>query len=71
MLVNEIVTKTDGVPLFVEELTKTVLEAGLVVDRGDRYALVGPAMSLAIPSTLEDSLTARLKPRRSGRARCW
>jgi predicted ATPase len=56
----EIVAKTDGVPLFVEELTKTVLESGLLKDAGDRYELSGPLPPLAIPATLHDSLLARL-----------
>ena len=56
----QIVAKTDGVPLFVEELTKTVLESGLLRDAGDRYELAGPLPPLAIPSTLHDSLLARL-----------
>jgi predicted ATPase len=57
---DQIIDKTDGVPLFVEELTKTVLESGLVEDRDDHYALAGPLPPLAIPSTLQDSLMARL-----------
>ena len=56
----QIVAKTDGVPLFVEELTKTVLESGLLQDAGDSYELAGPLPPLAIPSTLHDSLLARL-----------
>jgi class 3 adenylate cyclase/predicted ATPase len=56
----QIVAKTDGVPLFVEELTKTVLESGLLKDAGDRYELTGPLPPLAIPATLHDSLLARL-----------
>ena len=56
----QIVGKTDGVPLFLEELTKTVLESGLLHDQGDRYELAGPLPPLAIPSTLHDSLLARL-----------
>jgi predicted ATPase len=55
-----IVSKTDGVPLFVEELTKMVLESGLLRDAGDRYIVVGPLPHLAIPTTLHDSLMARL-----------
>ena len=47
-------------PLFVEELTKTVLEVGLLRDAGGRYALAGPLPALVIPATLEDSLMARL-----------
>ena len=45
--------------LFIEELTKTVLESGLVEERGDRYELAGPLPPLAIPNTLHDSLMAR------------
>ena len=56
----QIVAKTDGVPLFVEELTKHVLESGLLVEGPDRYRLDGPLPPLAIPSTLQDSLMARL-----------
>jgi predicted ATPase/class 3 adenylate cyclase len=56
----QIVAKTDGVPLFVEELTKAVLESGLLSDAGDRYELSGPLPPLAIPETLQDSLLARL-----------
>jgi class 3 adenylate cyclase/tetratricopeptide (TPR) repeat protein len=59
-LLEQIVAKTDGVPLFVEELTKTVLESGLVVERGDRFELDGSLPVLALPSTLRDSLIARL-----------
>ena len=57
---QEIVAKTDGVPLFIEELTKTVLESGLLADEGDHYALTEPLPPLAIPVTLQDSLMARL-----------
>jgi predicted ATPase len=56
----QIVAKTDGVPLFVEELTKNVLESGLLVEDGERFRLDGPLPPLAIPSTLQDSLMARL-----------
>jgi predicted ATPase len=56
----QIVGKTDGVPLFVEELTKTVLESGLLRDAGNCYELAGPLPPLAIPATLQDSLLARL-----------
>ncbi|UPK40979.1 hypothetical protein IVB18_49620 (plasmid) [Bradyrhizobium sp. 186] len=52
--------KTDGVPLFVEELTKTVLESGLLREQGNCYELIGPLPPLAIPTTLKDSLMARL-----------
>jgi TOMM system kinase/cyclase fusion protein len=59
-VVEQVVAKTDGVPLFVEELTKMVLESGLLQEREDRYELVGPLPPLAIPATLHDSLMARL-----------
>ncbi len=59
-IVEQIVARTDGVPLFVEELTKTVLESGLLADAGDHYELAGPLPPLAIPATLHDSLMARL-----------
>ncbi len=59
-VLQEVVRKTDGVPLFVEELTKTVLESGLLEEQEDRYALHGPLPPLAIPATLHDALLARL-----------
>jgi len=59
-LTGEIVAKTDGVPLFVEELTRMVLESGMLREREDHYELTGSLPSLAIPSTLYDSLMARL-----------
>src|SRR5207249_8333383 len=59
-VVEQIVTKTDGVPLFVEELTKMVLESGLLRAGEDHYELTGPLLPLAIPATLHDSLMARL-----------
>jgi class 3 adenylate cyclase/predicted ATPase len=59
-VVAQVVAKTDGVPLFVEELTKMVLESGLLQEREERYELAGPLPPLAIPATLHDSLMARL-----------
>ena len=59
-VVEHIVVKTDGVPLFVEELTKMVLESGLLQEQPERYTLTGPLPPLAIPTTLHDSLMARL-----------
>jgi class 3 adenylate cyclase len=56
----EIMAKTDGVPLFIEELTKAVLESGLLRDAGDYCELAGPLAPLAIPASLHDSLMARL-----------
>ena len=57
---ERIVERADGVPLFVEELTKMVLESGLVEERDGRYELVGSLTDLPIPATLQDSLMARL-----------
>src|SRR5262249_13027405 len=62
-VLQQIVTKTDGVPLFVEELTKMVLESGLVQEEDGRYVGTHGSAAvplLAIPSTLQDSLMARL-----------
>jgi predicted ATPase len=56
----QIVAKTDGVPLFIEELTKTVLESGLLVEGRQGWRLDGPLPPFAIPATLQDSLAARL-----------
>jgi predicted ATPase len=66
-IVEQIVARTDGVPLFVEELTKTVLESGLLREPGDQCELSGPLPPVAIPATLHDSLMARLD--RLGRAK--
>jgi class 3 adenylate cyclase/predicted ATPase len=57
---QQLLTRTDGVPLFVEELTKMVLESGLLRETPDCYELTGPLPALAIPTTLQDSLMARL-----------
>jgi len=59
-ILEQIITKTDGIPLFVEELVRTVIESELIEERDDRYVLSGPIPPLAIPATLQDSLTARL-----------
>jgi class 3 adenylate cyclase/tetratricopeptide (TPR) repeat protein/ABC-type transport system involved in cytochrome c biogenesis ATPase subunit len=59
-VLEQILSRTDGVALFIEELTKTVIESGMLIDMGDRYRMAGPLPSLAIPTTLHDSLTARL-----------
>jgi class 3 adenylate cyclase/tetratricopeptide (TPR) repeat protein len=59
-LVEQIMTRTDGVPLFVEELTKSILESAELKEAGDRYEYVGSARVVTIPATLRDSLMARL-----------
>jgi tetratricopeptide (TPR) repeat protein len=58
---DQIVEKTDGIPLFIEELTKTVLESGLLIEQDGHYALAGPLPPMAIPATLQDTLMARLE----------
>ena len=59
-IVDQIVDRTDGVPLFVQELSKMVLESGLVVECDECFELAANAPDLAIPATLQDSLMARL-----------
>jgi len=59
-LLDQIVARTDGVPLFVEELTKAVLESDQLREIGDQYVIDQPAQPLAIPTTLQDSLMARV-----------
>jgi predicted ATPase len=67
-VVRQIVAKTDGVPLFVEELTKMVLEAGWLQEREAEYVLTEPLPLLAIPATLQDALRARLDRLGEGKA---
>jgi class 3 adenylate cyclase/predicted ATPase len=59
-VVMHIAIRTDGVPLFVEELTRAVLESGLLHDEGDCYGLDRQIPSFAIPLSLHASLMARL-----------
>lgn len=59
-VMKQILSKTDGIPLFVEELTRTVLESGLLRETGEAWVLDGPLPAMAIPATLQDSLMARL-----------
>jgi predicted ATPase len=59
-ILDQIVGRADGVPLFVEELTKALLEGGLLRERGNRYVLDGSLPPVAIPSSLYASLMARL-----------
>jgi predicted ATPase/class 3 adenylate cyclase len=59
-VIDQIADRTDGVPLFIEELTKSVLESGLLREEQDRYVLDRALPSLAIPTSLHDSLIARL-----------
>ena len=57
---SQVATKSDGVPLFVEELTRMVVESDFLNEVHGRYELIRPLPPLAIPSTLQGSLTARL-----------
>jgi predicted ATPase len=59
-VLGQVVDKTDGIPLFVEELLKTVVESGVVHEDRERYVLTGQLSSMAIPATLQDALMARL-----------
>jgi predicted ATPase len=59
-IADQIIDRTDGAPLFIEELTKTVIESGLLGDAGDQFTVTGPVAPLAIPATLHASLLARL-----------
>ena len=59
-VLEHIIDKADGVPLFVEELTKTILEAGVLGEDKDKYILTGSLSDVNVPETLQDSLMARL-----------
>ena len=60
VMIDHIVARTEGVPLFVEEFTKTILDSGVLKDQPQGYSLNDPLPQLAIPLTLQDSLMARL-----------
>ena len=59
-MLDRVIERTDGIPLFIEELTKSLLEGGLLAQKDGQYVLAGTAPALAIPSSLQDSLMARL-----------
>jgi predicted ATPase len=59
-IIHQLVDKTDGVPLYVEEMTKSVLESGMLKETNGEYELAGSITALSIPATLQDSLMARL-----------
>src|SRR5262249_59183352 len=59
-VVQHIVAKTDGVPLYIEELTKMLLTSPLLQEEADQYVLTGTLRTVAIPDTLQDALMARL-----------
>ena len=56
----QVLAKTDGVPLFAEELTKAILESDLLVEHDRQFERADPLPPFAIPATLQDSLMARL-----------
>ncbi|MBI4538387.1 MAG: AAA family ATPase [Gemmatimonadetes bacterium] len=59
-LVRRVLAHADGVPLFIEELTRSLLESGVLEESDQGYELTSALSSLAIPATLNDSLMARL-----------
>ena len=59
-VMSQILSQTDGIPLFIEELTKTLLESRILREGPDSYEMIGPYPSQAIPTTLQGSLLARL-----------
>ena len=61
-VMKQIVAKTDGNPLFVEELTKAVLEAGILIKDAEGYRLAGPLLPLAIPATLQELIDGAARP---------
>ena len=65
-VVQHIVAKTDGVPLYVEELTKMLLASALLREEADQYVLTGPLRTVAIPDTFQDALMARLDQLNTG-----
>ncbi len=58
-MLERILARADGVPLFVEEFTRAVLEAGWLRDDGERHDLAGRSPPLAVPATLRNALVAR------------
>jgi class 3 adenylate cyclase/tetratricopeptide (TPR) repeat protein/energy-coupling factor transporter ATP-binding protein EcfA2 len=59
-LLEQIITRTDGVPLFIEEMTKSVLESDELREKNGAYVLAAGLPVLAVPETLQGSLAARL-----------
>jgi predicted ATPase len=58
-MVAVIAEKADGTPLFIEEITRSLLETGVVRDTGSGYEIDRSVYAMAVPSTLQDSLMAR------------
>ena len=59
-LLEELVSRTGGIPLFVEAVTRTVIEAGILRELDDRFELTGPLPPGLIPATVQDSLMGRI-----------
>ncbi|MDI3286587.1 TOMM system kinase/cyclase fusion protein [Polyangium sp. 15x6] len=59
-VLDRIAARTDGVPLFVEELVQMMVESGALVEQAGRYHLAGRLSDFSIPNTLRDLLMARL-----------
>ena len=59
-VVQQLLAKSDGVPLYIEEMTKNLVESGLLTETAGQYVLTGPLPEMAIPSSLQDSFAARL-----------
>jgi predicted ATPase/class 3 adenylate cyclase len=67
-LLHELLERTDGVPMFIEESARMLLDSPRLVDRGDHYELVDESQALGVPSTIQDSLMARLDQLSSAKA---
>ena len=59
-LLDELVSRTGGIPLFVEAVTRTVIDAGILRELADRFELTGPLPPGLIPATVQDSLMGRI-----------
>ncbi len=60
VLIEELITRTGGIPLFVEAVTRTIIDAGILRELDDRYELTGPLPPGLIPATVQDSLMGRI-----------
>ena len=59
-LLEELVTRTSGIPLFIETVTRTIIDAGILRETEDRYELIGQLPPGLIPATVQDSLMGRI-----------
>ena len=58
--IDQIIARTDCVPLFLEELTKALLESNMMLEKDGRYEISAPLHTLGVPATLQDLLASRL-----------